>query len=377
MSNKSEGLPSEPGRSGSEVIRSRRGAKELPKAMTMAAVARSVGVSQGAISSLLNDRDYGIRVSQKTRDRVVKACREMGYIPNDLRAIVRIYPELGDTCVLVPNTIPGGLANPFLARVTEAVIANTTRKPATISVILYEEARVYGVEELPTPIKHGIVSKIICMGRANASICEVVHDRRLPAILLGHSSPIPGTTSVVADFPEAASLSLRLLVRHGHSHIGIVGDPFGSPEPRMSEIDNAIGHVAHELGLQIDAQDVFHGDLSFDAGVAALESLLARDSAPTAVICLSEASATGVMARAQARGISIPGQLSVLAFVDHPGTPATSVPLTTVVIPAGELGAAAVKEAERQVREGIPETAARVVVGVELIERSSCGPAAK
>ena len=60
------------------------------KTITMADIAKAAGVSQGAISSLLNDRDYGIRVSEKTRERVFKTCREMSYIPNDLRAVVRM-----------------------------------------------------------------------------------------------------------------------------------------------------------------------------------------------------------------------------------------------------------------------------------------------
>jgi transcriptional regulator with XRE-family HTH domain len=86
------------------------------KAVTMASVARVSGISQGAISSLLNDRDYGIRVSPKTREKVFKICRDLGYVPNDLRAVVRIYPELGETCLLVSDKISGGLANPFVAR---------------------------------------------------------------------------------------------------------------------------------------------------------------------------------------------------------------------------------------------------------------------
>src|SRR6187455_1219949 len=87
------------------------------KPITMAGIAKAAGVSQGAISSLLNDRDYGIRVSEKTRERVFKVCREMGYIPNDLRAVVRMYPELGDYCLLVSSKISGGLCDPFLSRI--------------------------------------------------------------------------------------------------------------------------------------------------------------------------------------------------------------------------------------------------------------------
>src|SRR5215218_4153299 len=96
---------------------------DLPqKTMTMAQIAKAAGVSQGAISSLLNDRDYGIRVSEKTRERVFKVCRELGYVPNDLRAVVRMYPELGDVCLLVSTKIAGGLANSFVSKVAGATM---------------------------------------------------------------------------------------------------------------------------------------------------------------------------------------------------------------------------------------------------------------
>src|SRR5437763_16622539 len=95
---------------------------DLQKAITMAQIAKAAGVSQGAISSLLNDRDYGIRVSEKTRERVFKVCRELGYIPNDLRAVVRMYPELGDVCLMAARSVVEMLADPFSARVASAVM---------------------------------------------------------------------------------------------------------------------------------------------------------------------------------------------------------------------------------------------------------------
>src|SRR4030095_1209268 len=83
---------------------------DFARTITMAQIAKAAGVSQGAISSLLNDRDYGIRVSERTRERVFKVCREMGYLPNDLRAVVRMYPELGEYCLLVSADL-GSAAN--------------------------------------------------------------------------------------------------------------------------------------------------------------------------------------------------------------------------------------------------------------------------
>src|SRR5471032_1361919 len=113
------------------------------KTITMAAIAKAAGVSQGAISSLLNDRDYGIRVSEKTRERVFKVCREMGYIPNDLRAVVLMYPELGDFCLLLSTGIEGGVFDPFVQRLVAAAMAGVPDVSHPFSVAYYEEARDY------------------------------------------------------------------------------------------------------------------------------------------------------------------------------------------------------------------------------------------
>ncbi|HEY2342273.1 MAG TPA: helix-turn-helix domain-containing protein, partial [Chthoniobacteraceae bacterium] len=116
MNSPREDESAEPDAADSGESRPPRNVGDLHKTITMAQIARAAGVSQGAISSLLNDRDYGIRVSEKTRERVFKVCREMGYIPNDLRAVVRMYPELGDFCLLISTAIEGGLSDPFVHR---------------------------------------------------------------------------------------------------------------------------------------------------------------------------------------------------------------------------------------------------------------------
>jgi len=344
------------------------------KPVTMATIARAAGVSQGAISSLLNDRDYGIRVSPRTRDNVFKLCREMGYIPNDLRAIVRIYPELGETCLLISPKVPGGLTNPFVSRVAAALMANSPRQPASIALAFCDEAHDYEEDNLPGPLKNAIVSRIIAVGAANASVCAITHRRSHPMIVLGYPAQIPGSTSIVPDYSGAARLALGLFARHGHRHVGIVGGPFGSPEPRYSEMNRAIGNAAHELGLQIEAQDISHGNLNFESGVEALYAMLGRASAPTALLCLSESAAAGVLAGAQARSISVPAQLSVMAIADHEGMLPSCLPLTSVVLPVEEMAAVAMREANRQLLAGTPADAQKIVVGVKLFERMTCGP---
>lgn len=345
------------------------------KAVRMAHVAHAAGVSQGAISSLLNDRDYGIRVSEKTREKVFKTCRNLGYVPNDLRAVVRIYPELGETCLLVSDKIVGGIANPFVARLVSSLMAHIPKQPASINVITYSATHEYTAAELPSPLKFGTASKILCVGAGNESICRVVRERGLPSILLGHTSHIAGTTSLVPDYTEAACLALALLVGHGHRNIGIVSGPFGSQDPRLAEMSPAITAAAEQIALTIEDGNVFAGNLTFEAGVTAVGHMLALPSPPTALLCLSESAAIGVLAAAHSRGIQVPAALSVIAFADHHGPIDSCIPMSAVVLPVDELASLAVREADRQIRDGVPAAAHRITVGTHLIDRETCGPA--
>src|SRR3984885_3529003 len=116
---------------------------DLQKTITMAQIAKAAGVSQGAISSLLNDRDYGIRVSEKTRERVFKVCREMGYIPNDLRAVVRMYPEVGDFCLLIGAGSNGTKSDAFVSRLISAAMAAVPDAAHPLSLANYDIAADY------------------------------------------------------------------------------------------------------------------------------------------------------------------------------------------------------------------------------------------
>ncbi len=354
-----------------------RAAKPLgspAKPITMATIAKMAGVSQGAISSLLNDRDYGIRVSDKTRERVFKVCRELGYIPNDLRAEVRMYPETGDTCLLVSDKLPHGLSNPFAAQVASALLRDSNMHG--IVVARYAEGQEYTPEDpsLPAAIRNGTASKFICVGTANASLCRITLRRGYPVIVLGHESHIPGTSSVVPDYTASARLALSHLAELGHKNIGIVSGPFGSLDPRLAEINRAISVASQENNISISAQNIFQGDLTFEAGLAAVQSLTARQ-APTALLCLSEASACGVIAGALMNGISIPETLSVLAFSDHSEAPPSAIPITTVISSVDDLAVASAAEAERQIREGMPAAPLRSIRPVSLIKRASTAKA--
>ena len=72
---------------------------------------------------------------------------------------------------------------------------------------------------------------------------------------------------------------------------------------RIPYTHTAVLNYCKELGVPLDSHGIFHGDLSFEAGKTALDTLLARNPETSAVFSLSEAAACGIMARAHAKGI--------------------------------------------------------------------------
>jgi DNA-binding LacI/PurR family transcriptional regulator len=346
------------------------------KGITMADIAKAAGVSQGAISSLLNDRDYGIRVSEKTRERVFRVCREMGYIPNDLRAVVRMYPEQGNFCVLLADNLNDLPADPFQARIINGSLSVLDEG---VTVARYSPTFDYAtadVTALPAPIRSGTTSKFLLVGQPNASLCQLLVARGAGVSLAGHELSIPGVTSILPDFAGASQAAIDHLFQLGHRHIAILSGPFGATDYHIIELNRGVRAGYDKVKVPIEAQNIIYGDLTIENGYKALDLLMDRSNPPTAVFCFDDAAAAGVLARAQARGVRVPEDLSVIGCSDDALSAHLQPPLSTVHLPAEDIAKTAVADTDRRVREqdAFPSEAKRVLLPVNFVQRGSSGP---
>lgn len=347
---------------------------EPNKTITMATIAKAAGVSQGAISSLLNDRDYGIRVSEKTRERVFRVCRELRYLPNDLRAVVRMYPELGDFCFLISNDFEEITADPFVSRMMSSAM-KAVNDPCHCMVFAQFDPNVdymASPPDLPLPIRSGTASKFICAGTVNLSLLQALTKRSFPVVVLGTEVKLPGVTCLVPDYAEASRLAIRHLHGLGHRQIAILSGPFGTRSPQIIELNRGVRLGFEDIDVPVEAQNIVYGDLSFKSGVRSMDMLLDRKPTVTAVFCMSDAVAAGALSRAQARGLRIPVDLSIIGCSnDHVGQ-CIYPSLTTVHIPGEEMGSAGVREIERRVRTADILGTGTTMMPVRLVDRESC-----
>jgi LacI family transcriptional regulator len=245
-----------------------------------------------------------------------------------------------------------------------------------MSVGCYEEKADYSdPDRLPHPVRLGVASKFLIWGGPNSTLIHALLRRGWPLVSLGYDVPIGGVLSLVPDYKVASRLAIEHLFKLGHKHIAIVSGPFGGTDAQIIELNRGVRVALEQLNIPMEAQNIIYGDLTQQAGATAFEALMERKPEATAVFCMSDAAASGVISEAAAHGHRVPEDLSVIGCSDDLLAQFTFPALTTVHLPAEEMAAQGVKEIDRLVREGPSDKPKRVVLPVHLAERKSCGVA--
>jgi LacI family repressor for deo operon, udp, cdd, tsx, nupC, and nupG len=278
--------------------------------------------------------------------------------------------------LLVTTRRTAGLADPVIARVAAGAMKAAMEASRSVTIGCYDETIDYlpDPENLPHPVRSGVASKFLLFGPPNASLFQALTKRGSPAISLGYEYQGTGVLSLLPDYQMASQLALEHLFRLGHQRVGIISGPFGATDAQILELNRGVRIAFEQARLPIETHNVLYGDLSNEAGVLAFEALAAREPQPTAVFCMSDAAAAGVMVAAHSRGWKVPGDLSVIGCSDDALAPFTFPPLTTIRIPAEEMAIRGAHEIERLVRDGILHEQRKELLPVRLVERGSSGP---
>lgn len=146
----------------------------------------------------------------------------------------------------------------------------------------------------------------------NRRIIDLLDEHGIGIARIGSLTEGPGFLLTLDD-DHAARLATEHLVELGHSRIGFIA---GSPEYELSAWRVAGWRAAMaEAGLPLDGL-LAESDFSLASGEAAAERLL--DASATAIISANDQTALGVLAVAQARGLEVPHDLSLVSFDDTP-----------------------------------------------------------
>jgi len=339
---------------------------ESASGVTIYHVAERAGVSVATVSRMINGSGY---VGTHARERIQAAMDALRFEPNGLaRSLTTKQSEL--VALLLTD-----IANPFSAQIARGV-QDIAQAAGYIPIICSADDAAIELKTVRT-LRHKRVDGLMLTpteGERNAENERVLHelcDRGLAMVCIGRRPVHPHADEVSTDTFGGARLAVAHLAALGHRRIAFIGGRFsrGIAMGRLGGYRQGLD----EAGLPAPVQLVREGDLDEESGQREARALLALPQPPTAIFCVNDRTAFGVMAAVTAQGLRAPHDISIVGFDDIPLAGLVAPALTTVRQPAQELGRlAATFLLERIAHPDAPHQ--RSVLSCELVARQSSGP---
>ncbi|QWC86244.1 LacI family transcriptional regulator [Nocardioidaceae bacterium] len=325
-------------------------------------VAIAAGVSLGTVSNVLNRPD---RVSEATRERVLKAVRELGFVRNESARTLRAGRSRVLAYVMLDAT------NPFFTDVARAMEGSA--ESADLTLFLCDSGNRAEREQahLDRLVEQRVAGIMVTAVDPGSPRLLEVSARGVPLVVVDRVRDDDALCSVAVDDHLGGRLAVEHLVERGHRRIAFVGGPLGLGQvaDRLAGAREAwatAGRAAADLTvIDTPALTVTHG-------LSACEALLAQDvdRRPTAAFCANDLVALGVLQGMVGREVSVPGELAIIGYDDIEFAGAAAVPLTSVRQPRADLGRTATELLLAE-GEGTPHTHRRVVFEPEVVARAS------
>jgi DNA-binding LacI/PurR family transcriptional regulator len=309
---------------------------------TLADVARHAGVAASTVSYVLSGKRS---VSQATRDRVRRSIEALNYHPHaGARALASSRANV--LALVLPLR-----SDMYVPVMMEIAIAVTTK------------ARGFGYDVLLLTSDEGSegIQRVASSSRADAVILtdvgmddgriETVRTSGVPAVLIGVPAAPAGLDYVDLDFAAAGRLCVTHLAGLGHRVVAFIGEAEGVYARRTGFAERTLRGIRDAAAGGVDLVHRPCGG-SYEAVAGTLGRILAERPRTTALIVQNEAVIPPLMSLLRTYRRVVPDDMSVVALCPDRVAEQTVPRLTSVTIPAAELGTLAVELLMRRMAGG-------------------------
>lgn len=286
---------------------------------TLAGVAARAGVSPSTASLAFSGAGP---VAAATRERVLEAARELGYAGPDPMASSLRRGRSGIVGAIIGERLLYAFRDPVAVGMLDGLVEELTSLSSGLLLISGDASRTGPAPEQVARMPIDVVVFATCGGDDDPLLDHFI-DRGVPVVAV--DGPHRDDVAILDIDDHGGSLALaRHLAELGHRRVGTVTLPLRL-DGRRGPVDEARrGDAAFaDARLRLEAvRDVFGAVPAVEAaanlieeGEAAAAHLLDTDDArPTAVVAQSDLLAVGVIRAAEARGMQVPQDLSVVGF---------------------------------------------------------------
>ncbi|MEM8728320.1 MAG: LacI family DNA-binding transcriptional regulator [Pseudomonadota bacterium] len=332
--------------------------------MRVTDVARVAGVAPATVSRVLNNPE---KVSSDKRDRVETAMLELGYVRNHAARALRSQRS-NMVGVLIPT-----LDYALYARMVGA--ANETFSKAGTSTLIatYDYDLDAEVNEARQLLERGAEALVLVGNNHRPKLHDMLDRFGVPCVCTYVSNPKSTHPTVGFDNAIAAAKLAQHVAHLGHRHVGVISGLTRDNDRTTERLEGIRTELARH-GISLPQAMIAESAYSIYDGRKACALLLSRNMPPpSAIICANDILALGALAESQARGYAVPGDMSVVGFDNIEFSTHANPPLTTIDVPAEEMGHLAADYILGNLNG--EDVALHNPVEVELILRGSSAPA--
>jgi LacI family transcriptional regulator len=321
-------------------------------------IAEACGVSPMTVSRALNNSK---EISKLTRERILKACEEMGYRPN-AAAKCLISNKTNMIGLLIPD-----ISNQYYSYVSKGVSAHL--EELGYGLILCNTDR--------TPSNEMKYMDFLTQKRVDGIIIIPVQSELKNYRILIDSVPFVQVDNYV-DGLEASFIGndnytggrkiITHMISQGYRRIGVILSHRNS----TASNDRLRGYmdVMSEFGLEIDKSIILNSNATFEDGYKLAERLIENNV--DSIFAINDTMAMGVMKYCFSKGIKIPDDIGLAGYDDIEQAEMLPIPLTTVHQHKYNLGITAAKVLIDEINNAGLEKK-KIILQPEIVVRKSCG----
>ncbi|MBY5946763.1 LacI family DNA-binding transcriptional regulator [Photobacterium rosenbergii] len=317
-------------------------------------VARLAGVSTQTVSRVTNGAE---NVSSKTRERVLAAIEELGYIPNKAAQALKVQNKII------------GLITLDMAFHGAAMIANGVRLQAhdagyTLAISAVDKLDDQDIESAVRELIAQQVESVIINAPVSSELASELVQKYAKVKLLFIDVP-DGTqvNAVCSANGKGAKQGAKLLLEHGRTQPVLLTGPNASyASQQRTQIWQDV-FASHQLGIVAQ----YEGDWSASSGYQTMRQAIVQNRHFDCVLVANDQMALGALRALNEMGIDVPGSVSVIGFDGTEDSAFFTPPLTTIKQDFKLLGQTAVNKLLTAPADQVDITH----IDVTLIERDS------
>ena len=333
--------------------------------MNIQEFAARLGLSVSTVSKAINDRED---VSAKTREKVLAAAAEFGFMPDP--AGRRLRRQTSDTIGFVLSAPQAHFAHPFFLDMLSGIDEALTE---TDYQIIFASGRSVEreIDAFRRMVERHRVDGLL-FGRTRRKDERIAYllERQVPFVAFGRSETPGAFAFLDIDRTVVGRDGCARFVRLGHRRIAFIN----APAYLMFSKHQRDGYKAalRVAGLRFDPQLYVEEDLTEEAGARAARKLLEVNDPPTAIVCGHDTVALGVMRAIGEMGKVVGRDVGVIGGDDHPMGKLVTPALTTFSAETNKAGHRMVEMLLARLNGTKPE-ALQEVWSPSLIVRASDG----